>query len=85
MDLTTTARSEAGDDVGTLWTMHRPGHRARCALIARVGEWELRVLVDGVLMLTERCECAADSFSLADAWKHRMLEDGWRQVVPKGW
>ena len=62
--------------------MYRPGHRARCALIARSGEWELRVLVDGVLTLTERCERAADSFALADAWKHRMLEDGWRQVVP---
>ena len=66
-----------------MWTMQRRGHRARCALIARAGEWELRVLVDGVLMLTKWCERAADSFSIAETWKHRMLKDGWRQVVPK--
>ena len=69
-------------DVGTLWTMRRLGHRARCALIDRAGEWELRVLADGEVLLTERCARGSEAFALAEIWKQRMLNQGWHQIVP---
>jgi len=75
-------RRETSDDVGTLWTLERSGHRARCALMALVGEWEPRVLVDGHAILAERCPRGAGAFALADRWKRRMLDDGWREIVP---
>ena len=69
-------------DVGTLWSMRRNGRSARCALIAWPGTFELRVLVDGQSMLTERCDGAAEAFTLAAAWKRRMTDKGWHQVTP---
>lgn len=75
-------RRETPDDVGTLWTLRRGGHRARCALMALVGEWEPRVIVDGTIVLSERCPRGDEAFALADLWKRRMLDQGWHQVVP---
>lgn len=82
MDLITSESRDGANDVGTLWTMRRGGRRARCALFARAGAWELRVLVDGVVTLTERCGRGADTFVLAETWKRRMAGDGWWQVLP---
>jgi hypothetical protein len=70
-------------DVGTLWTMGRLGCQARCALIARPADWELRVLIDGQILLTQRCTRGAEAFRLAEQWRGRMLDDGWIQVVPR--
>ena len=69
-------------DVGTLWLMRRKRRSARCALISWSGTLELRVLVDGEPLLSERCDEAAEAFMLAEAWKRRMTDKGWRQVVP---
>ena len=82
MSLPASGRRVMPDDVGTLWTLRRSGHTARCALMALVGEWELRTIVDGNALLAERCPRGAEAFALADLWKRRMLDDGWRQVVP---
>jgi hypothetical protein len=76
------ARRESPDDVGTLWTLRRSGYRARCALMALVGDWELRVIVEGTIIHAERCRRGAEAFAVADAWKRRMLDQGWHQVVP---
>jgi hypothetical protein len=76
-------RRETPDDVGTLWTLRRSDHTARCALMALVGEWEPRIIVDGHIILAERCPRGDEAFALADTWKRRMLDDGWRQVVPR--
>jgi hypothetical protein len=75
-------RDHDPQDVGTLWTMRRSGHSARCALIARRGHWELRVLIDRDLLLEERFDGVPDAFSVAGRWKEQMLLDGWKQVVP---
>jgi hypothetical protein len=75
-------QQNAPHDVGTLWTMHWLKRSARCALLAWPGSWELRVLVDGEIILSERCSRADESFELADRWKHRMIAQGWKQVVP---
>ena len=80
------ARSQQQDtphDVGTLWTMRHRGSAARCALLARSDEWELRVVIDRETLLSERCSTADDAFALAEVWKRRMLEHGWQQVVPR--
>jgi len=45
-------------------------------------EWELRVLVDGEILLAEHCPRGAEAFALADTWRRRMLEQGWLQIVP---
>ena len=70
------------NDVGTLWTMRRLGCLARCALMAWPADWELRVLVDGEILLAERCPRGAEAFALADEWRSRMLDQGWLQIVP---
>lgn len=84
MSLAATTPQDAPNDVGTLWTMRRSGHDARCALMAWVGEWELRVVVDGDTLLAERCPRGPEAFAIADLWKRRMLEQGWCQVLPTG-
>jgi hypothetical protein len=82
MSLLATTPQDTPNDVGTLWTMRRSGHGARCALMSCLGEWELRVLVDGDTLLTERCRRGPEAFAVAEVWKRRMLEQGWHQVVP---
>ncbi len=78
-----TSNRQDPEDVGTLWTMHRWEHAARCALISKRGAWEARVLVDGGLLLEERCAQVAAAFTLAEHWRQRMLSQGWEQVVPR--
>jgi hypothetical protein len=76
------SRQERPEDVGTLWTLRQQGHTARCALLAWRSSWELRVLVDREILLTERCERGTETFALAERWKRRLLGQGWEQVVP---
>ena len=76
------SRHDGSEDVGTLWTMHRREHSARCALIARRNGWEVRVLMGRDVLLEERCQRADEAFSVAELWRTRMVRGGWRQVVP---
>jgi hypothetical protein len=69
-------------DAGTLWTMRHLDRRARCALIAWPAEWELRVIVDGRTLLSQRCPRGSEAFALAETWRQRMVDQHWRQVVP---
>jgi hypothetical protein len=82
MNIPARERQDILDDIGTLWTLRRSGHSARCALMAIAGKWEPRVIVDGTIILAERCPRGAEVFALIERWKRRMLDDGWRQVVP---
>ena len=82
MSVTARTRQDAPNDVGTLWTMQRSGHAARCALMTWLGDWELRVVVDGDTLLSERCPRGPEAFAIAELWKRRMIEKGWRQVLP---
>lgn len=75
---------DAPRDVGTLWMMRRSGHLVRCALLAWPIDWELRVVVDGAILLSERCPRGAEAFSLGERWRGRMLDQGWQQIVPRG-
>ena len=70
-------------DVGTLWMMRRGDYTARCALLESLGEWRVRVVVDGHVILTDRCRRGPQAFEVADRWKARMAEDGWHQVLPQ--
>jgi hypothetical protein len=45
-------------------------------------DWELRVLVDGDILLAERRPRGSEAFALADKWRTRMLDQGWLQIVP---
>jgi hypothetical protein len=51
-------------------------------LIAWPGGWEVRVLVDDETLLSEHCVRTDQAFTLADRWKRRMIDQGWKQVVP---
>jgi hypothetical protein len=82
MRLSASTDKSKPNDIGTLWTMRRFDHVARCALFERLGQWEVRVLVDGIMLHAERCPRGAEAFALADRWKERMLTDGWRFVRP---
>ena len=50
-----TSRQDTQHDVGTLWTMERQHHKARCALMQWPAGWELRVVAGGETLLTEHC------------------------------
>jgi hypothetical protein len=76
-------RQDQPHDVGTLWTMERRERRARCALMAWADEWELRIIIDGVVILTERADGADATFEMAAQLKERMAAEGWRQIVPR--
>lgn len=82
MSLAARTSKDTRNDVGTLWMMRRRDHNARCALMERIGGWELRVVIDGEVLLSERCPRGNAAFALAERWKLRMFDDGWRQVVP---
>ena len=62
--------------------MRRLDYHARCALIAWPSDWELRIVVEGETLLSERCPRGAEAFRLAEQWRGRMLQQGWRQVTP---
>jgi hypothetical protein len=81
--LSKTSHHATPDDVGTLWTMRRGAHTARCALMARPMRWELRVLVDQETLLSAPCVLPGEAFVLAERWKDRLLEQGWLQIVPR--
>ena len=73
---------DAPRDVGTLWIMRRSGHLVRCALLAWPVDWELRVIVDGDTLLSERCPRGAETFRLGERWRQRMIDQGWQQIMP---
>ena len=77
-----TARAYVPADVGTLWTMHRSEHVIRCALFAWAAEWELRIVMDGQILLAQRCQRGGAAFQLGDMWRDRMVKHGWQQVLP---
>ena len=75
-------------DVGTLWTLERDAHVARCALIWLPHAWELRVLIDDDTLLSERCRTQHGVFAVAGAWQAKLREVGWDEpsatYVPTG-
>jgi hypothetical protein len=83
MRIPETSRQQGPDDVGTLWSLRRGGCSARCALLTAPGRWEVRVLVDGTMLLAERCVRVDEAFALAERWKRQLLDQGWTQVVPR--
>ena len=75
------SRTNHRHDVGTLWTLRRATLAARCALIAWSGGWEVRLVIDGEILKSERCDRGEGAFALAARWKRRMLERGWEPTV----
>jgi hypothetical protein len=64
------------DAVGTLWTLERDERRAACILLAARRSTEVRVLIDGDVLLSQRCE-RHTVFAVAEGWKRRLMERGW--------
>lgn len=77
------ARKGALNDIGTLWMMRRLDHVARCALMEELGDWEVRLIVDGKDLLSKHCPRGEEAFVQAAQWKRRMLDDGWRLIRPE--
>jgi len=63
--------------------MRRLDYHARCALIAWPSDWELRIIVEGETLLSERCPRGAEAFRLAEQWRTRMVQQGWRHITPQ--
>jgi hypothetical protein len=63
--------------------MRRLDYHARCALIAWPSDWELRVIVEGETLLSERCPRGAEAFRLAEQWRTCMVQQGWRHITPQ--
>ena len=70
-------RDGALRDIGTLWTLKRGESSARCILLAMPVGLELRILMDGSILRTERCERHDQAFALAGRWRDRMMDRGW--------
>ena len=64
-------------DVGTLWTLELDTHTARCTLVWVPAAWELRVLIDDEILLSERCRTEAQVRSTAGGWAIRLRGCGW--------
>lgn len=79
----TRTRQDSPHDVGTLWTMQSGDRSARCALMTWATDWELRVLVEGQVLLTQRCNTATEAFEIAERWRLRMAGRGWEQLKPR--
>jgi hypothetical protein len=77
-----TSRDTVVQDVGTLWLLQRNDVTARCALLTSGDGWELRALVGAEPILTQRCDRTEDAFAVAELWKRRLIDQGWRQIVP---
>ena len=64
-------------DVGTRWTMWRDGYVARCELAWLPDTWEVRVLIDGDMLLAQQCATQAAVLAVADGWRRRLVQRGW--------
>jgi hypothetical protein len=73
-------RGSQGEDIGTLWTLQRDESTARCALLAFAEACELHVFVNGEPLLSQRCEVQHEAFELAERWRTRMAERGWKNA-----
>jgi hypothetical protein len=67
-----------GEEIGTLWTLHRDESTARCELRVFERTWDLHVVVDGIPLLSQRCAGLHDVFGLAEVWRERMAKRGWK-------
>lgn len=74
------SRDHSLRDIGTLWTLTRGESSARCVLMALPVGLELRVLKDGAILRTERCERHDQACALAERWRDRMMDRGWVRV-----
>jgi hypothetical protein len=72
----------APQGVGTLWTLRREEYTASCSLLSWSPGWELRVLMQNDVLLSQRCSTTADAFELAEHWRRGLLEHGWQQIIP---
>jgi hypothetical protein len=72
-------RVELRFDVGTLWTLERNTHIARCALAWVPHAWELSVLIDDESLLSEECRTEAEVLAVATAWGTRLRWRGWSE------
>ena len=75
-------RDRVQRDIGTLWTLKRGESTARCVLLALADGLELQVLIDGGLLRTEACERHQEAFTLAERWRARMMDRGWKGLRP---
>jgi hypothetical protein len=68
-------------DLGTLWVLRRDDCLARCGLIALGDGWEVKVSVNGDPLLSQRCEFRHEVFGIAERWRVRLSERGWKKVT----
>ena len=71
-------RDGAFRDIGTLWTLKRGESTARCVLLALADGLELQVVLDGDVLRAEACERHEHAFELAERWRTRMMDRGWK-------
>ena len=74
--------TDVPDSMGTLWLVQRDEHVAHCGLFWSREGWELRVHIHEYTLLAQRCKKADQVLELADAWRERLIERGWRDVRP---
>jgi hypothetical protein len=78
------AAAASSVELGTLWTVRRGPHTAQCTLLWLPYNWELRVVLNGVTLLSERCRTQDEVVSIARTWRGRMASRGWSPVATSG-
>jgi hypothetical protein len=74
--------TDVSDSMGTLWLVQRDDHLAHCGLFWSREGWELRVHIHEYTLLAQQCKRADQVLELADAWRERLIERGWRDARP---
>lgn len=74
--------SDSERDIGTLWTLKRGESTALCSLSVIYDGLELRVVMDGTILRSDRCDRHEKAFELAERWRTRMMDRGRMKVMP---
>ena len=77
-----TSSDRSQRDIGTLWTLKRGESTVLCSLSVISDGLELRVVMDGTILRSDRCDRHEKAFELAERWRMRMIDRGWMKVMP---
>ena len=64
--------------VSSGWKLTKDSHSAECELFAHQLGWELRLLIDQDLRMSQVCRSQDDVLTTGEQWKVAMIEKGWR-------
>jgi hypothetical protein len=62
------------------WKLTKGGHNAECELYTHELGWELQLLINGELHMSQLCRTTDDILDVQQYWKLQMRQKGWTAV-----